>query len=311
MEVHYGIRSFTKIKNPVVTVGTFDGVHLGHQKILNKLEKIAEKIDGETVLLTFEPHPRKVLFKNQTLKLINTLEEKINLLDTYGLDHLVIYPFTQEFSNLSARSYIEELLIKKLKTHTLVIGYDHHFGNDRQGNIELLKKVKNDFGFKLAEISAHEIDEIKVSSTKIRSAITTGKIALVKNYSGKHFHFSGKIVKGEGIGKKLNHPTANIKIQDSDKIIPANGVYAIKCCINNAQIYGVMNIGNRPTVDNNETTTIECHLFNWSKDIYGEIMEIEVVDKIRNEVKFPSLDMLKSQIELDCIKAQKVLNEEI
>jgi len=311
MEVHYGVRSFTKIKNPVITVGTFDGVHLGHQKILNKLEKIAEKIDGETVLLTFEPHPRKVLFKNQPLKLINTLEEKIKLLDSYGLDHLVVYPFTQEFSNLSARSYIEELLIKKLKIHTLVIGYDHHFGNDRQGNIELLKKVKTNFNFELVEISAHEIDEIKVSSTKIRSAINTGKIGLVKDYSGKSFHFSGKIVKGEGIGKKLEHPTANIEIQDNDKIIPANGVYAIKCCVNNAQIDGVMNIGNRPTIDNNETTTIECHLFNWSKDIYGETMEIDVVEKIRNEVKFPSMDILKRQIELDCIKAQKVLNEEI
>ena len=145
MKVHYGIDSLKEIKNPIITVGTFDGVHLGHQKIIERLKKLANNTHGETVLLTFEPHPRKVLFKNQTLKLINTLEEKINLLDTYGLDHLVIYPFTQEFSNLSARSYIEELLIKKLKTHTLVIGYDHHFGNDRQGNIELLKKVKNDF----------------------------------------------------------------------------------------------------------------------------------------------------------------------
>ena len=269
-------------------MGTFDGVHLGHQKILKKLGKIAKEIGGETVLLTFEPHPRKVLFKNKILKLINTLEEKIKLLDSYGLDHLVVYPFTKEFSNLSAKAYIEELLIEKLKTHTLVIGYDHHFGNDRKGNIELLKKMKSNFDFELVEISAHEIDEIKVSSTKIRNAITTGKVNLVKDYSGKYFHFSGKIVKGKGIGKKLGHPTANLEIQDNEKIIPVNGVYAIKCWVNSKQVNGVMNIGTRPTINNNENTTIECHLFNWNKDIYGNTMEVDIIEKIRDELKFPS-----------------------
>tara|TARA_Y100000589_G_scaffold332142_1_gene389653 strand:+ start:4917 stop:5849 length:933 start_codon:yes stop_codon:yes gene_type:complete len=309
MKVHYGIDSLKEIKNPIITVGTFDGVHLGHQKIIERLKKLANKTHGETVLLTFNPHPRKVLLNDQNLKLINTLEEKIIILEKFGLDHLVVHPFTKEFSKLSAREYVEELLVKKLNTHTLVIGYDHHFGYDRKGNIELLKKLQKEFNYQLEEITAHEIDEIKISSTKIRTAIENGKIELVNEYSGNYYHFSGKVINGNGIGKTINYPTANLELINKDKILPANGVYAIKCNIENIILSGVMNIGNRPTIDNSSKISIECHLFNWDKEIYNQTLHVTVIEKIRREIKFPNLDELKNQIVKDCIVAKRILDE--
>ena len=309
MKVHYGIDSLKEIKNPIITVGTFDGVHLGHQKIIERLKKLAKNSHGETVLLTFNPHPRKVLFNDQNLKLINTLEEKIIILEKFGLDHLVVHPFTKEFSKLSAREYVEELLVKKLNTNTLVIGYDHHFGYDRKGNIELLKKLQKEFNYQLEEITVHEIDEIKISSTKIRTAIENGKIKLVNEYSGNYYHFSGKIIKGNGIGKTINYPTANLELISKDKILPANGVYAIKCNIENIILSGVMNIGNRPTIDNSSKISIECHIFNWDKEIYNQTLQITVIEKIRSEIKFPNLDELKNQIVKDCIVAKRILDE--
>ena len=309
MKVHYGIDSLKEIKNPIITVGTFDGVHLGHQKIIERLKKLAKNSHGETVLLTFNPHPRKVLFNDQNLKLINTLEEKIIILEKFGLDHLVVHPFTKEFSKLSAREYVEELLVKKLNTNTLVIGYDHHFGYDRKGNIELLKKLQKEFNYQLEEITVHEIDEIKISSTKIRRAIENGKIKLVNEYSGNYYHFSGKIIKGNGIGKTINYPTANLELISKDKILPANGVYAIKCNIENIILSGVMNIGNRPTIDNSSKISIECHIFNWDKEIYNQTLQITVIEKIRSEIKFPNLDELKNQIVKDCIVAKRILDE--
>ena len=309
MKVHYGIDSLKEIKNPIITVGTFDGVHLGHQKIIERLKKLAKNSHGETVLLTFNPHPRKVLFNDQNLKLINTLEEKIIILEKFGLDHLVVHPFTKEFSKLSAREYVEELLVKKLNTNTLVIGYDHHFGYDRKGNIELLKKLQKEFNYQLEEITVHEIDEIKISSTKIRTAIENGKIKLVNEYSGNYYHFSGKVIKGNGIGKTINYPTANLELISKDKILPANGVYAIKCNIENIILSGVMNIGNRPTIDNSSKISIECHIFNWDKEIYNQTLHVTVIEKIRSEIKFPNLDKLKNQIIKDCIVAKRILDE--
>ena len=227
MQVHYGFESYKNIKNPIVTVNTFDGVHFGHQKIIQRLQKIAKKNNGESVLLTFDPHPRKILLNDQGLKLIHTINEKINILENLGLDHLVIYPFTLEFSKFSAKRYIDELLIQKLGTHTLVIGYDHHFGNDREGNIDLLKKYEKSNPFYLEEIKAHEIEEIKISSTKVRSAIEKGNIHLVNDYCGHFYEFSGEVVHGNGIGKTIGTPTANIKLNSNEKIIPLDGVYAV------------------------------------------------------------------------------------
>ena len=309
MKVHRDFSSYFNIKNPVVTVGTFDGVHLGHQKIISRLKKIAKSVNGETVLLTFHPHPRKVLFNDNNIKLIHTLNEKIEVLKANGLNHLVIYPFTETFSKFSAQKYIEELLVKKLNTHTLVIGYDHHFGNDRKGNITLLEKLKEKYNYKLEEISAHEIDEIKVSSTKIRNAINNGDVHLVPDFSGYHFEFTGIVIRGQGIGQKLNYPTANLHIENENKIIPNNGVYAVKCKLLNGVAKGVMNIGKRPTLGNNNNLSIEIHIFNFNKDIYGEELKVTVIQKIREEQKFKNMTNLKNQITIDCKSAHQILQK--
>ena len=307
MQVHYGFESYKNIKNPIVTVGTFDGVHFGHQKIIQRLQKIAKKNNGESVLLTFDPHPRKILLNDQGLKLIHTINEKINILENLGLDHLVIYPFTLEFSKFSAKRYIDELLIQKLGTHTLVIGYDHHFGNDREGNIDLLKKYEKSNPFYLEEIKAHEIEEIKISSTKVRSAIEKGNIHLVNDYCGHFYEFSGEVVRGNGIGKTIGTPTANIKLNSNEKIIPLDGVYAVVCQIKDANYKGIMNIGFKPTVDEGQKRTVEIHLFDYEKDIYGQNLRTKVIERIRDEVKFNSLKDLKSQILKDNEKAKKIL----
>jgi len=307
MEVHYGFESYKNIKNPIVTVGTFDGVHFGHQKIIQRLQKIAIKNNGESVLLTFDPHPRKVLFNDRGLKLIHSIDEKINILENLGLDHLVIYPFTLEFSKFSAKRYIDELLVQKLGTHTLVIGYDHHFGNDREGNIDLLKKHEKSNPFYLEEIKAHEIEEIKISSTKVRSAIEKGNIHLVNDYCGHFYEFSGEVVHGNGIGKTIGTPTANIELNISEKIIPLDGVYAVVCQIKDANYKGIMNIGVKPTVDDVQKRTIEIHLFDYEKDIYGQDLRAKVIERIRDEVKFNSLKNLKSQILKDNEKAKIIL----
>ena len=307
MQVHYGFESYKNIKNPIVTVGTFDGVHFGHQKIIQRLQKIAKKNNGETVLLTFDPHPRKILLNDQGLKLIHTINEKINILENLGLDHLVIYPFTLEFSKFSAKRYIDELLIQKLGTHTLVIGYDHHFGNDREGNIDLLKKYEKSNPFYLEEIKAHEIEEIKISSTKVRSAIEKGNIHLVNDYCGHFYEFSGEVVRGNGIGKTIGTPTANIKLNSNEKIIPLDGVYAVVCQIKDTNYKGIMNIGFKPTVDEGQKRTVEIHLFDYEKDIYGQDLRTKVIERIRDEVKFNSLKELKSQILKDNEKAKIIL----
>ena len=307
MQVHYGFESYKNIKNPIVTVGTFDGVHFGHQKIIQRLQKIAKKNNGESVLLTFDPHPRKVLLNDHGLKLIHTINEKINILKKLGLDHLVIYPFTIEFSKFSAKRYIDELLIQKLGTHTLVIGYDHHFGNDREGNIDLLKKYEKLNPFYLEEIKAHEIEEIKISSTKVRRAIEKGNIHLVNDYCGHFYEFSGEVIHGNGIGKTIGTPTANIKLDSNEKIIPFDGVYAVVCQINDVDYKGIMNIGFKPTVNEGQKRTIEIHLFDYEKDIYNQNLRTKVIERIRDEVKFNSLKDLKIQILKDNEKAKKIL----
>ena len=307
MQVHYGFESYKNIKNPIVTVGTFDGVHFGHQKIIQRLQKIAKKNNGESVLLTFDPHPRKILLNDQGLKLIHTINEKINILENLGLDHLVIYPFTLEFSKFSAKRYIDELLIQKLGTYTLVIGYDHHFGNDREGNIDLLKKYEKSNPFYLEEIKAHEIEEIKISSTKVRSAIEKGNLHLVNDYCGHFYEFSGEVVRGNGIGKTIGTATANIKLNSNEKIIPLDGVYAVVCQIKDANYKGIMNIGFKPTVDEGQKRTVEIHLFDYEKDIYGQDLRTKVIERIRDEVKFNSLKELKSQILKDNEKAKIIL----
>ena len=298
MIVHSGIKSFNKIKNPVITVGTFDGVHIGHQKILSKIKSIAKKNNGETVLLTFDPHPRKVLFNNGfSLKLINTLEEKSTLLKAYGLDHLVVHPFTKEFSRISPTSYIRDLLVNQLNVSTLVIGYNHQFGRNREGNIDLLYELSEIYNFNVEEISAQEINEIKVSSTKIREALIKGDIKQANNYLGHDFSIKGKVVEGDKIGRSIGFPTANLFINETEKIIPANGVYAVQVKYNKKWHKGMMNIGNRPTIGkDNDKTTNEVHIFNFSDNIYNKELKIVFKAHIRNEEKFSDITALKEQL---------------
>ena len=310
MQVHYGISSYKNIKNPVITVGTFDGVHFGHQKIISRLCKIANTINGESILLTFDPHPRSVLFKNQSIKLINTLDEKINLLEQLGLDHLVVYPFTKGFSKMSGTEYVKQHLIKELGVQTLVIGYDHHFGNDRSGNIDLLRSMQNNEGYQLEEIAAHEIDEISISSTKIRTAINSGELSLVKDFLGYNYFITGDVKHGDGIGKTLGFPTANISLSNNDKIIPKYGVYAVKAKIDNNLFDGIMNIGTRPTLNNiSNELRLEVHLFNFNESIYGKHIQVDLIDTIRDEIKFNDIETLKRQIAIDCEKAKKILQK--
>ena len=310
MQVHYGISSYKNIKNPVITVGTFDGVHFGHQKIINRLCKIAKTINGESILLTFDPHPRSVLFKNQSIKLINTLDEKIKLLEQLGLDHLVVYPFTKSFSKMSGTDYVKQHLIKELGVHTLVIGYDHHFGNDRSGNIDLLRSMQDKEDYQLEEIAAHEIDEISISSTKIRTAINSGQLSLVKDFLGYNYFITGEVTHGDGIGKTLGFPTANISLSNNDKIIPKFGVYAVKANIDNNLFDGIMNIGTRPTLNNiSNELRLEVHLFNFNESIYGKHIQVDLIDTIRNEIKFNDIETLKRQIAIDCEKAKKILQK--
>ena len=297
MIVHSGISSFKNISRPVITVGTFDGVHVGHQKILNKIRTIANNNNGETALLTFDPHPRKVLFNSSnSLKLINTLDEKINLLSNYGLDHLIIHPFNKDFSRITPTSYVRDLLVNQLNVATLVIGYNHQFGRNREGDITLLHELSEVYNFNVQEINAEEINEIKVSSTKIREALSMGDILQANNYLGHDFTLSGEVIEGNKIGRSIGFPTANISIKDEEKIIPANGVYAVKVKLNDQCFNGMMNIGNRPTIEETNKSSIEVHIFDFSDNIYGLKIEIVFKAHIRKEEKFSDIDTLKKQL---------------
>ena len=310
MKDHYSFESYINIKKPVVTVGTFDGVHIGHQTIIERLKTIAKKIDGETVLLTFYPHPRKVILNDQSnLKLINTKNEKIKLLEQYGLDHLFIHPFNEEFSRISPTSYVRDLLINQLKTNHLVIGYNHQFGRNREGNLTLLRELSSIYDFNIEEISAQQINEIKVSSTKIRAAIEAGNIATANNYLGHTFSISGKVIQGNKLGRTIGFPTANIKIDESDKICPPKGVYAVRVKLDNQTLNGMMNIGTRPTIEKEQTTlSNEVHIFNFNKDIYNLTIQIEFIARIREEKKFNDINGLKQQLIDDQKKSMEILS---
>ena len=310
MKVHYGIETYTNINNPVITVGTFDGVHVGHQTIIKRINAIANQCNGESVLLTFEPHPRKIILNDNTsLKLINTIDEKIKLLEKYGLDHLVIHPFTKEFSRISPTEYVRDLLVNQLKAHHLVIGYDHQFGRNREGNLELLNELSSLYGFKIDEISAQEINEIKISSTKIRNAIYSGDIKKTNNYLGHPFSIAGIVKEGKKLGRTIGFPTANIEITDSDKIKPGNGVYAVKIYISNKPYHGMMNIGTRPTINKkSESTTYEVHIFNFNQNIYKQQICVEFIARIREEKKFNDINTLKQQLIDDQKKSIELLS---
>ena len=309
MKVYKSLEEFTQVKNLVATVGTFDGVHVGHQEIIGKLKEVAKQTDGETLLLTFFPHPRMVLFPDDdSLKLINTLNEKIELLASFGLDHLLILPFSIEFSRITPTEYIRDLLMRDIGVKTLVIGYNHQFGRNRKGNFELLEELAPVYGFDVIEITAKEINEIKVSSTKIRRAIEAGEISTANKYLRYNFSLSGIVVEGEQIGRQMGFPTANIKIVEKHKLLPGKGVYAVNVTVQNRHYKGMLNIGSRPTINNDaDCSSIEVHLFGMNEDCYNENIQVEFYTKLRDEIKFVNLEGLKEQLQKDKESALLVL----
>lgn len=309
LKVYNKIEDFKQVKNLVATVGTFDGVHLGHQEIIEKLKEVAKQTDGETLLLTFFPHPRMVLFPDDdSLKLINTLKEKTELLASFGLDHLLILPFSLEFSRITPTEYIRDLLIRDIGVKTLVIGYNHQFGRNRKGNFELLEELAPVYGFEVLEITAQEINEIKVSSTKIRRAIESGDISKANKYLRYNFSLSGVVVEGNQIGRKMGFPTANIKVLEKHKLLPGNGVYAVNVKVKNNKYKGMLNIGSRPTINNDAgCSSIEVHLFDMNEEFYNETIQVEFCTQLRLEKKFLNLDELKTQLHKDKESALLVL----
>ncbi len=308
MKVHKDISLISGIQKPILTVGTFDGVHIGHQSIIKRINELAEKLGGESVLLTFHPHPRMVLFPDDdTLKLINTVDEKLELLSRYGLKHVINIPFEKEFSRMSPVEYVRDILVNQIGIDTIVIGYDHHFGRNRQGNLKLLQELGPIYEFKVEEISAQDIDEITVSSTKVRKSILDGDIKSANEFLGYQFMLSGKVVKGNQIGSSIGYPTANISIEDKHKIIPKNGVYIVNVSFENQLFNGILNVGNKPTVSSNSEVTIEVHLLDTSIDLYGKNITLYFIDRIRDEQKFENLEDLKNQIKKDEQKARGYL----
>ena len=295
MKIYHSLEEFGKVKNAVVTTGTFDGVHIGHIKILERLKEIADSVDGETVLLTFFPHPRMVLFSDNDLKLITSQHEKIDLLRKAGVDHLIIHPFSKAFSRLSSVEFVRDVLVNKIGTSRLVIGYNHHFGRNREGSFEHLKEYGPVYGFQVEEICAQDVDAVSVSSTKIRKALDSGDLKTAKVYLGHHFQLSGTVVAGENLGNKIGFPTANIQVLDVHKLIPANGVYAVRVLVREKEYLGMLNIGNRPTV-NGISKTIEVHIINFDASIYGEEITMVFEGWIRSEQKFKNIEALQCQL---------------
>lgn len=307
MKVYYGLDNLNKIPNAIVTSGTFDGVHLGHQKILKRLNEIAEKENGKTVLITFWPHPRLVLKKGADLKLLSTIDEKIDLLKSFGLDYLIVIPFTEEFSKLSSFDFVKKVLMDAIGTYKLVIGYDHHFGRNREGSFQYLKENAEQFGFEVEEISREDIDDIGISSTKIRNALKAHEIEVANEFLGRPYEMRGKVIHGDSKGREFGFPTANLDIAEDYKLIPENGVYAVEVEFYGSVFKGMLNIGTRPTVDG-EDKRIEVNLFDFDNDIYGETLIVRFFKFIRIEQKFSDIHQLKNQLELDKVAVKKIFN---
>lgn len=300
-----------RIESPtIVTIGTFDGVHLGHQKILNRLNELKQQTGLKTVVLTFEPHPRKVLFPEQKdLKLLTLVDEKLELLDTYGVDVAVVYPFTKQFSQLDAEFYIKDILLKQLNVKHLVIGYDHKFGSNRSGDINTLKKYAPDNNFTVEEISAKDIDHIAISSSKIRKAIEDGNLDLASEFLGHSFLLSAKVVKGKQLGRTIGYPTANLKTEN-EKIIPKTGVYFVEVFVDGQHYYGMMNIGTNPTTDTDNAIKLEVNIFNFNEDIYSKVIRVNFLKRLRDEKKFANLKELTDAIGDDEKNCKRLIAEQ-
>jgi len=309
VKIHRDLISF-QAKNPVLTIGTFDGVHLGHRKIITRLHDIASGMNGESVIFTFDPHPRKVVAPNESsLRILTTLDEKIELFEQSGIDHLIIYPFTPEFAQLSYQQFVEEILVGQIHTKYLVVGYDHKFGKNRQGDFEFLKNCADRLDFQIEKLDVLLMNESGVSSTKIREALQKGDIETANAFLGYPFTLHGTVVQGQQLGRKIQFPTANVEASDPDKIIPGFGVYAVKVKVQNQWSLGMLNIGNRPTVNNNaDHRSIEVHIFDFEADIYDLPIELMFFKKLREEQKFPSIDDLREQLRKDRTNALTFFN---
>ncbi len=307
MKIYHQLADFHPPRYSVVTSGTFDGVHLGHQKILGRLKELAERKQGETVLLTYWPHPRLILQpEDNNLRLLTTLTEKVKLLEELGVDHLIILPFTKELSQMSSEEFIREILVEKIQTKTLVIGYDHKFGKNREGSFEYLQSHSHLFGFDMEEISRQDVDDLAVSSTKIRTALAQGDISTASKYLGRPYFLSGQVVKGQQIGRSIGFPTANIHVVDNYKLLPRDGAYAVYAEVRKIRYKAILNIGDRPTVDGKKKT-IEAHLIDFDGDVYGQELFIHFQEFLREEERFENLDALKNQLVIDRERAIFIL----
>jgi len=310
------ISKFDKEHATAVTIGTFDGVHIGHRKLLSRLMNDAKLFNLKSTVLTFFPHPRMVLQHDADIKLLNTIAEKEQILEKIGLDYLMIHPFSKKFSRLSATEFVEDILVNGLHCKKVIIGYDHRFGRNRNADINDLKDFGNTFNFQVDEIPAQEIDDVSVSSTKIRKALADGDIKTANVYLGYNYMLTGVVIKGKGLGRQLKYPTANIFIEETYKLIPLKGVYVVKSEINNTTVYGMMNIGFNPTVSNTGSTTaiskesIEVHFFDFNEDLYGQKIQVSILDRIRDEHKFKSVDALKTQLAKDKDASLKIISQQ-
>ncbi len=307
MKIFKDLSTYKSNKKTFVTLGTFDGIHLGHQKVIKNLVENATLNNASSVLVTFFPHPKMVLQSNTNIKLINTIDERIELLKKTGLELLVIQKFTEEFAEQTALNFVKTILVNKLNISKLVIGYDHQFGKNRDGDFKQLVTYGKTLNFKVQEIAQQDIDDSAVSSTKIRKAIENGEIEKATKYLGYHFMLTGNVVSGKNLGEKLGFPTANLNIKESYKLIPKTGAYVVKSEIENSTVFGMMNIGYRPTVKG-ENQTIEIHFFDFNKDLYNKTIQIDVITFLRDEQKFDSVENLKNQLQKDKEKSLKIIN---
>ena len=309
MKVYQSINSYDgSSRQTVITIGTFDGVHIGHQRIIEMLNLLKNKESEDSLILTFFPHPRRVLDQSNDIKMLTTLEEKIELLDHFGLDRLIIEPFTREFSRLTALEFVRDILVNQLHLKKLVIGYDHHFGKNREGNFEQLAEYGELYDFEVVEIPAQEIQDVAVSSTKVRKAIEIGDMETANTYLGYPYRLTGTIVSGKGLGRKMSFPTVNLSIVEDYKLIPLKGVYVVRTMVGDKQVFGMMNIGYRPTVGG-QGQTIEIHLLDFDGDLYGSKMQIEILSRLRDEQKFESMDELGSQLKKDETNTRNYLSK--
>jgi len=299
MKIYHHIDEFAPVKNAVVTIGTFDGVHLGHRKIISRIKELAAASGGETVVLTFFPHPRMILHpEDESIKLINTINEKAALLEQLGVDHLIITPFSRDFSNQSAEEYIHDILVGKIGTKTIVIGYDHRFGKDRQGGLAELQKFAQVYDYEVVEIPEQDINDVAVSSTRIRQALLNDQIDSANQFLGYPFFITAKVIRGDQIGRQIGFPTANLAVEEKYKLIPSDGIFAAKVYINNKAYTGMAYIGSRPTISG-MTRNIEVNIFDFDADIYNQLIKMEFHHFIRDDIKFGSLDELTKQLAVD------------